>query len=306
MEDAQLNIESLLGEVKTRVLSLPCPQCGAPQNKPVSPGEKVRCDFCKTIYAVEASLDAANKETIKNIVSSAIEDFVGRYGLTLDEEFSWLLNRLEDYAKKVLEETCTFYHLQNRLPTREELDQKLDMETQKILKSIASVAQDFLQGQTTLLVQINSVTGKIDSLKVSIKEIKRLLEGLQRFYGKESYIIGSKDEAFIIYRDELGNLNKVSFKEVIIGRNEQTHKVELRFTGGNVKSLELLDPTVSRRHLRLSVKNGKIIIMDLGSKNGTYVNSVRITPNTPYELKGEAKIKIGFNTEFELKTANFI
>jgi hypothetical protein len=28
LEDAQFNIESLLGEVKTRVLSLPCPQCG--------------------------------------------------------------------------------------------------------------------------------------------------------------------------------------------------------------------------------------------------------------------------------------
>jgi len=304
LEDAQFNIESLLGEVKTRVLSLPCPQCGAPQNKPVSPGEKVRCDFCKTIYTVEASLDAANKETIKKIVSSAIEDFVGKYGLTLDKEFSGFSNRLEEYAKKVLDETRSFYQVQNRLPTREELDQKLDIETQKILRSIVSVAQDLLQGQTTLSVQIDSVTGKIDSLKVSVKEIKRLIERLQSFYGKESHVIGSKDEAFIIYRDDLNNLNKVKFKEVIIGRNEQTHKVELRFPDGNVKSLGIADPTVSRKHLRLNVIDSKIIITDLGSKNGTYINSARITSNTPYELKSEAKIKIGFNTEFELKIAD--
>jgi pSer/pThr/pTyr-binding forkhead associated (FHA) protein len=161
-----------------------------------------------------------------------------------------------------------------------------------------------LQGQTTLSVQIDSVTGKIDSLKVSVKEIKRLIERLQSFYGKESHVIGSKDEAFIIYRDDLNNLNKVKFKEVIIGRNEQTHKVELRFPDGNVKSLGIADPTVSRKHLRLNVIDSKIIITDLGSKNGTYINGARITSNTPYELKSEAKIKIGFNTEFELKIAD--
>jgi pSer/pThr/pTyr-binding forkhead associated (FHA) protein len=131
-----------------------------------------------------------------------------------------------------------------------------------------------------------------------------LIERLQSFYGKESHVIGSKDEAFIIYRDDLNNLNKVKFKEVIIGRNEQTHKVELRFPDGNVKSLGIADPTVSRKHLRLNVIDSKIIITDLGSKNGTYINSARITSNTPYELKSEAKIKIGFNTEFELKIAD--
>ena len=38
----------------------------------------------------------------------------------------------------------------------------------------------------------------------------------------------------------------------------------------------LLDPAVSRRHARLRYRDGRWIIMDLESKNGSFVNDVRV------------------------------
>ena len=38
----------------------------------------------------------------------------------------------------------------------------------------------------------------------------------------------------------------------------------------------LEDPAVSRRHARLSFRDGRWILQDLGSRNGTRVNGVRV------------------------------
>jgi len=91
------------------------------------------------------------------------------------------------------------------------------------------------------------------------------------------------------------------FKEIIIGRNEKTHKIEARFPDGNIKCLGITDPTVSRKHLKIEVKEGKIILIDLGSRNGTLINGIKIASNMPYELNGEAKIRLGQTTELVVK-----
>jgi DNA-binding winged helix-turn-helix (wHTH) protein len=44
--------------------------------------------------------------------------------------------------------------------------------------------------------------------------------------------------------------------------------------------IALLSPTVSRRHVRLVLSGDQATIEDLGSKNGTYVNDIRITSPT--------------------------
>lgn len=48
---------------------------------------------------------------------------------------------------------------------------------------------------------------------------------------------------------------------------------------------------VSRRHMRIFVQNGHVMVEDLGSTNGVYVNKVRITQPTP--ITPEDKIRIG-------------
>ena len=51
------------------------------------------------------------------------------------------------------------------------------------------------------------------------------------------------------------------------------------------------DPYASEFHLRLALKDGQVVLSDLGSTNGTYLNGRRITVPTPLS-KGDA-VQVG-------------
>ena len=57
--------------------------------------------------------------------------------------------------------------------------------------------------------------------------------------------------------------------------------------------LLLIDDQVSRKHAKISTKDGKIVIQDLRSRNGTFVNGQKITTA---ELKKDDEIVIGSAT----------
>src|ERR1700761_8655624 len=64
-------------------------------------------------------------------------------------------------------------------------------------------------------------------------------------------------------------------------------------TIGRVQGNDIILPkgNVSKRHSRMVVKDGKFIIVDLKSTNGTYVNGRKIT--SPLVVKSSDKIYIG-------------
>src|SRR5437763_11611689 len=64
-------------------------------------------------------------------------------------------------------------------------------------------------------------------------------------------------------------------------------------TIGRVQGNDIVPPkgNVSKRHARIVLKDGKFIIVDLKSTNGTYVNGRKIT--SPLVVKGSDKIYIG-------------
>ena len=64
-------------------------------------------------------------------------------------------------------------------------------------------------------------------------------------------------------------------------------------TIGRVQGNDIILPkgNVSKRHSRIVLKDGKFIIVDLKSTNGTYVNGRKIT--TPLVIKGSDKVYIG-------------
>jgi hypothetical protein len=64
--------------------------------------------------------------------------------------------------------------------------------------------------------------------------------------------------------------------------------------------LVLDDPGISRRHLAARLENGAIVVEDLGSANGTYVNGHRITGAV--ELAPGDEIQLG-NTIIEVQVA---
>jgi pSer/pThr/pTyr-binding forkhead associated (FHA) protein len=59
------------------------------------------------------------------------------------------------------------------------------------------------------------------------------------------------------------------------------------------------DTQVSRRHARISVQGGQVVVEDLGSTNGTYVNDQPIS--SPRTLNPGDKVRIGL-TVLELRT----
>jgi FHA domain len=67
--------------------------------------------------------------------------------------------------------------------------------------------------------------------------------------------------------------------ELILGREQSS------------ADLVIPDPGVSRRHARILQQNGGVIVEDLGSSNGTYVNGERISG--PVELAAGDEVQLG-------------
>ena len=60
-------------------------------------------------------------------------------------------------------------------------------------------------------------------------------------------------------------------------------------TGEGIIALE--SPSISRHHARLTIADGRAVIEDLGSKNGTWVGPVEVTSPTP--LRSGDEIRLG-------------
>ncbi|MBU1429426.1 FHA domain-containing protein, partial [Myxococcota bacterium] len=77
------------------------------------------------------------------------------------------------------------------------------------------------------------------------------------------------------------------------GQPRQQEFTKNELTIGRVQNNDIILPkqNVSKRHSRIVVKDGKFIIVDLKSTNGTYVNGRKIA--SPMVIKSTDKIYIG-------------
>lgn len=67
---------------------------------------------------------------------------------------------------------------------------------------------------------------------------------------------------------------------------------------GAEADFQLDDPYASEVHLRLQAHDGRLVLHDLGSTNGTYVNGKRVA--APLDLKRGDSIQVG-KTVFEVR-----
>ncbi len=58
--------------------------------------------------------------------------------------------------------------------------------------------------------------------------------------------------------------------------------------------------SVSRLHLKIRVRAGKCFVVDMGSKNGTFINNQRLTPNQETPINSGDRLRIS-DEEFEFK-----
>jgi S1-C subfamily serine protease len=95
--------------------------------------------------------------------------------------------------------------------------------------------------------------------------------------------IGTVKDTVALLRPMNANLPvlTVNQKEMIVGRSRSAH-------------LHLDDLQVSGKHLSLSLDtNGEVVVKDLASTNGTYIEGKKLTPHTPYILKRGERLVIG-------------
>jgi hypothetical protein len=83
------------------------------------------------------------------------------------------------------------------------------------------------------------------------------------------------------YGDTYPPIELSNDREVILGRSSKV-------------DIHLDDRFVSGRHVSLRKNtNDEIVVQDLGSTNGTYIESIKLTPYTEYILKRGDKLIIG-------------
>jgi len=92
-------------------------------------------------------------------------------------------------------------------------------------------------------------------------------------------IVGSNDCCLVeIHGPELGRRYVIEEEELTIGRDVKNHIV-----------VDL--DNVSRRHAKITVREGKYFVVDLGSTNGTYLNDEEVLEETP--LRSGDFVKVG-------------
>ena len=114
-----------------------------------------------------------------------------------------------------------------------------------------------------------------------------------------SYLVAKSDDG----RD----ITIVINGSIEIGRSYEDYTVLVR-SGDDIVSLEISDATVSRVHACVYLEYGKLMVKDMGSKNGTLVNNVSLPglapckESRPKEIKDDSILKLGYNTQVHLIT----
>ncbi len=90
--------------------------------------------------------------------------------------------------------------------------------------------------------------------------------------------------------DSERNVSFPLVKEVNIGRLDAASAtfpdVDLTNDGG-------LEKGVSRRHAKITRRGNEVLVEDLGSVNGTFVNGKRLTPYLPHSLHNGDELQLG-------------
>src|SRR4029077_8170911 len=58
-------------------------------------------------------------------------------------------------------------------------------------------------------------------------------------------------------------------------------------------TIRLEDPSLGRRHARLMFDSGRLMVEDLGSESGTYLDGRRLEPNRPALVERWAELRLG-------------
>ena len=77
------------------------------------------------------------------------------------------------------------------------------------------------------------------------------------------------------------------------GRSIPFDKSTVSLGRGPENTIQMKDGSISRRHLKIEMRGERCFVTDMGSKNGTFMDGIRLKPEKEYELKGGVPIAVG-------------
>ena len=108
--------------------------------------------------------------------------------------------------------------------------------------------------------------------------------------------------SYLIARGDDGRDVSISLMEPVeIGRGDKDFTVVVKARSGTV-SLGIADATVSRNHASIYTESGRLMLKDLGSRNGTLLNNEPLPgwrsgiESEPVEITENSNVKFGHNT----------
>jgi diguanylate cyclase (GGDEF)-like protein len=94
---------------------------------------------------------------------------------------------------------------------------------------------------------------------------------------------GASAYLVVIAGPSFGEMYKLKSDRVVLGRGDKT-------------DVRIVDDGVSREHAAVQREGGKIVLVDLGSTNGTFCNGARVPQKSRVDLVDGDKISIGAST----------
>ena len=108
--------------------------------------------------------------------------------------------------------------------------------------------------------------------------------------GERGWAGSGSSKILVLSMEEGGSIELPLSKEVVLGRLDPGRAI---FPDVDLTSEEGSDKGVSRRHARISRREGQVFIEDLNSLNGTFLNATRLVPEIPYPLKDGDRVQLG-------------
>jgi len=138
----------------------------------------------------------------------------------------------------------------------------------------------------------NPITRRFPNQKNTViidDDFKRQMLAKPDHITQSDYTPTSKRIALFI----LGMVERVDFERITtltVGRFDRHQKEENQL---DLTDYGAVNRGVSRVHCQLEYQDGKIVVTDLGSTNGTYVNGKRLDPNQPYVMARGDELVVG-------------
>ncbi len=125
----------------------------------------------------------------------------------------------------------------------------------------------------------------VDSFNTNSITSETLLKVMQELDGNHQDVYGDRDYLRILVNESLEMIPINDGQPIIVGR---TTKVDFDLSGFGD-----LARSISRRHAQISLSNGRLSIIDLNSRNGTYVSDQQIPQGKAVFIRRDDVIRVG-------------